>query len=280
MAIQLIIDWISVTSHNVYPLQSYATHPVLHDWENWKLCSGKNGYNEGCKHESGVSVYKNSQRPDMGYHMIYSGKTLGRIKKMYDVDAIEILAHHIDSGHNITRIDVAIDFLNTGVNVQHFVNAWDNGLVETRLRSASIVKSLTDDGYTFYVGSRKKRKKLVRIYNKGIESGTGLDWVRVELQLMGKPATQLSILMVRDPSIQNAILQAVKDVIHFPSVMVWRDAFSDTQRLKLVSESDRCGDTRKWLEKQVHPCLKREITLDVEWWIQFKMSLESKIGGM
>lgn len=272
--IQIIIDWISCTSHAVYPSQTYATHPALHDWENWKLTNGKNRYNQGSKHESGTIALKHSERPDMGTHVIYNGKTIQRILKMYDISAFDILTYHIGQGHNIARIDLAIDFKDTGVLVGDFVGAWKLGYIETRLRKANIVKSLDNEGYTLYIGSQVRRKKLVKIYNKGVESGAGGDWVRCEVQLMGKPATQVSKLITTDNDITTVILRAIKDVVNCPTIPVWRDAFSGREPIKLQSESDIAGNTRKWLETQVFVALKSEISLDVNWWIQYKMALE------
>lgn len=274
MATQLIIDWISVTSHAVYPSQTYATHPVLHDWENWRLVNGRNGYNQGSKHESGVIAYRNSERADMGTHVIYSGKTIQRVLKMYDISAFDLLSYHIENGHNIARIDLAIDFLDTGVTVGDFVGAWKLGYIKTRLRKANIVKSLDGEGYTLYIGSQQRRKKLVKVYNKGVESGLGGDWVRCEIQLMGKPATQVSKLITTEEDLVSVILRAIKDVVDCPTIPVWRDAFSGKEPIKLVSESDVAGNTRKWLEEQVFVALKSEIRLDWKWWVQYRMALE------
>jgi hypothetical protein len=276
LATQLIIDWISATSHKPGGQLHYIAHPALRDYDGWKVCSGANGYTHGSKHETGTRLYINYERNDMGKHIIYSGKAIGRIKEMFDISAFYLLRHHIESGHNIARIDIALDFLHTGVKVEDFVFAFDNKTITTRLRSATIVKSLTDAGYTFYLGSRKKRKKLVRIYDKGAETGTGLDWVRVELQLMGKPATQVGKMIATHSSMESVMLRAIKDVLDCPTILVWRDAFSGKEPIKLQSESDIAGDTREWLESQVFSSLKREISLDAKWWVKYKTALEGK----
>lgn len=274
MATRLLIDWVSATAHNPSLLFQYVTHPALHDWDLWQLCNPRNGYNMGAKHDTGTNVFKHTERPDMGKHVIYSGKTIQRIKDMYDVSAFDILKHHIENGHNIARIDLAIDFIETGVTVQKFIDAFEAGHITTRLRSANEVKSLTDKGHTLYIGSQKKRKKLVKIYDKGAETGTGIDWVRVEVQLMGKPATQVSKLVVTDTDIAEVMLRSIKDVLDCPTIRVWNEVFSRKEPIKLQSESDIAGNTREWLDRQVFPALRREISLDAEWWIQYKLGLE------
>lgn len=274
MATRLIIDWISATSHKMPRQFHYVAHPALKDYDDWKVCNGANGYTHGTKHHTGVKLYINYERPDMGRHIIYSGKTIQRIREMYDVSAFDILAHHIANGHNVARIDLAIDFIETGVTVEDFKQAFEQGHITTRLRSANIVKSLTDKGYTLYIGSQVRRKKLVKIYDKGAETGTGLDWIRVEVQLMGKPATQVSKQIVTDRDVADVMLRSIKDVLDCPTIRVWNEVFSRKEPIKLQSESDIAGNTREWLDKQVFPALRREISLDAEWWIQYKLGLE------
>lgn len=278
--IQLTIDWISATSHVQTETKEYTAHPALHDWENWQEVAGANGYTVGGKHQSGAKVYVNYQRRDMGKHIIYSGKVLQRINKMYDVDSFEILKHHIDSGHNITRIDVAVDFVGYGVKVQDFQNAFMQGHVITRLRSASMIRSLTDNGHTFYLGSRKKRKKLVRVYDKASEQGIDGDWIRVELQLMGRPATELAMRAIRDKSITSVLIGAIIGVADFHTIPVWDLMKHDQLAIKLGSISNDKGNTQKWLLEQCLPALAKEIAIDVKFWAQFTLHLNDLLESV
>lgn len=280
--VSLCIDWISTTSHDAVEKHVYSSYPLLHDWENWRECVARNGYTIGAKHVTGVTSFMNLDRLDMGIHTIYSGRALRRVSSMDGTSGFDILKHHVESGHNIARVDIALDFINHGLTVGDFVNQWENGSVVTRLRSANIVKSLDDDGYTLYLGSQKARKKLVRIYNKGAETNTGIDWIRVELQLMGKPATKLSRLWLESGDSHEFLLRGLKNVVDFPHLDIWRGVFDGVIPLSIGSQSSNKGDTRDWLLNKVVPSLAREIVLDTSFWVQFSYMARkevSRLGG-
>lgn len=267
--VSLTIDWISVTSHKPHEKMTYASYPELHDWENWTTCTPRNGYTVGARHTTGVSSYKNMNRHDMGIHTIYTSKSLQRIEQMNGTDGFEILKYHVENGHNIARVDIALDFKNFGLEVQDFVDQWYNGGCITKLRSATTVKSLDNKGYTLYIGSQKARKKLIRIYNKGAEQELDTDWLRVELQLMGKPATKLGLLWVESDNDEQFLLKGIKDVVHFPFIAEWGQVFNNLIPIRIGSQSNEKGDTRDWLLNQVIPSLAREIVLDASFWVQF-----------
>lgn len=269
------IDWISTTSHDKYDKDTFNVDKRLMDWNEWSLISGSNGYDIGAKHNpSGIKSYKSSSRKDMGTHTIYSGTTLKKLKRIYQMNSQDILKSHVESGHSITRIDLMIDFKECGLDVQMFQDAFLNGYADTRLRSASMIKNLTDKGHTFYIGSRKSRKKLVRIYDKSAELNIDGNWVRVELQLMGKPATQLSKEMMLRDSIEQTILEAIKGVINFPTIREWSHVFAYKRSIRLTGNTSQQSNTRKWLTEQVFTALAREISLDYQWWTQYKFSAE------
>jgi hypothetical protein len=271
------IDWISATAHSQLSDYRYASYPELHDWENWHDCTARNGYTLGARHFTGVTVNMNPDRLDMGVHTIYSGKALGRIRGVSGTNGYDILKHHVESGHNIARIDVALDFINCGLSVQDFVDEWESGRCKTRLRSANIVKSLVNDGYTLYIGSQRTRKKLVRIYDKGAETGTAAEWVRCELQLMGKPATTLSLGWLESGSSKDFLLRGILSVVDFPELKQWHDVFNGKESVKIGSESAQKGDTRLWLLNQVIPCLAKEILLTSQFWTQFKLMTDNEV---
>lgn len=256
---------------------TYPVHPALHDWENWDDASGRNGYTAGAKHQSGVMIYQNENRVDMGTHCVYSGKTLTRINQMYNVNSMDVLKHHIESGHNIARIDIALDFFGGSLTVEDFQQSFLRGEAITKLRSASVIKSLTDRGHTFYIGSKKRRKKLVRIYDKSAEQNWDFNCIRVEVQLMGKPATKTSIEAVRGESVGKVLLGSIKDVIDFPLITEWNTVMETSDSIQIGTEYEGVGDTKKWLEESVRMCLIRQAVLDLNWWTQYKLDIDTQV---
>ena len=271
MEILIRIDWISITDKRMKPFEVSA-HPCLAD-EDWSECAGKNGYNVGGKHITGVREYRNYSRSDMGCHVVYSSKSLDRIKEMKNISGTDVLIHHIRAGHNVARIDLAIDFINYGATVEAFTFAFTHGYVKTKLRKASIIRSLVSEGSTLYIGSMKKRKNLVRVYDKGAEQGSDDNWVRVELQVMGKKATGVGIKICNSENIKETIIGIILGVVDFPTVDVWKNLTRDTDKIQMSSIPKEQGDTEKWLMKQVVPALSRTIVLNMNFWIQFKMAL-------
>lgn len=281
MEILIRIDWISVTNKKPMLTQASA-HPSLLD-ANWQECAGKNGYNVGQKHITGVREYVNYNRSDMGRHTVYSSKSLDRIKEMKNISGTDVLIHHLNEGHSVARLDLAIDFIGYDSTVGHYVDAFKNNEVDTKLRTASIVRSLTNEGETLYLGSMKRRKNLIRVYNKGAEQGLDINWVRVELQIMGKKATSTGITISKSEDIKETIIGVIKGVADFKTVSAWNQLTNLTSSVRMSTMPKTQGDTEKWLMKQVIPALGRTIVLNIDFWIQFKFALdvemEKEAGG-
>jgi len=267
MAISLTIDWISCTAHESITDGEFMVFDDLQKWHEWELTRGGNGYDNGAKHKSGLRAYKSSTRNDMGQHYIYSGSTLSWIEKEYGKNGINVLLYHVKKKHNIARLDVAVDFKGQNIDVQSFVNAYNNGKCTTALKKASEIKSIGESGHTFYIGSTKKRKKLVRIYDKGAETGDNSDWIRVELQVMGKPATTLAKMISRGRDPKLAMIGAIKATVNFDGIPQWDKFCGMYHEVKIGSQSAKVSDPKEWLEKQVFPSLVK-VGIDDRRWLE------------
>jgi len=273
----LMLDWIAITDHINENKKNYSAHELLHDFHNWSSVNGQNGYSEGAKHPLGVRAYRNPLRPDMGTHVIYTGKAIQKMNEEYVMDGIDILRYHARAGHSVTRLDIAMDFKGHGLRVDDFKRAFMDGYAETRLKSASEIVNLTAMGHTFYIGSRKSKKKLIRIYDKGAEQKTNEDWLRIELQIMGKSATTLSQKMYESSDVKRVLLGAIRDVINFPTIVPYAEAMSDCDSVRLGSNSSTKGNTQKWLMEQCLPALAKQVVIDFEFWMQFKLALNARV---
>lgn len=273
----LSIDWISTTSKFKPLSKEYSSHPSLHDWENWNECNAKMGYTVGAKHTTGVTTFSNPNRVDMGQHTIYSGSSLKRVNEYNGTDSYDILEYHRQSLHSITRLDIAVDFFNYGLTVGDFEKCFLSGNAETKIKTATKVKSLTHAGHTLYIGSQKRKKKLVRVYDKAAEQGKKGDWIRVELQIMGKPATKASDVIVGSDSNGEGALSVLKGVIDFKSIDVWSDLMENMSKSEIGTVSGEQGDTRRWLIQQCVPALAREIVLDNIFWDEFVQAVNQRV---
>lgn len=70
-----------------------------------------------------------------------------------------------------------------------------------QLPNKQIQKTRTNSGHTIYVGASSS-DRMVRIYDKGAESGTGADWLRFEVQLRRESANQFFLLGCKDGSVE------------------------------------------------------------------------------
>lgn len=275
----LSIDWISVTSkRDVF--DGYTAHPSLHDWENWDYCTGVNGYTSGSKHATGVRTYSNENREDMGKHTVYSGSALKRVEEYSGCDPYEILRYHDGVRDNFSRVDFAVDFINKNVSVKDFEDELMAGRVSTRIKTVTKTESLSGDGYTLYLGSMKSKKKLVRVYNKASEQGMSGDWVRVETQIMGKPATEAVRLLCGASDVGGTFVGICNDVADWSSVGVWEELSENAKDAHIGSVSSEKGDTRQWLVNQCIPALAREVMLDSGFWVKFMGEFAVKLKEM
>lgn len=271
----LSIDWISCTRKKQTHRPTYTAHPSLHDWENWAECSALHGYTSGGKHTTGVRVFHSDKRVDMGYHIQYSGSALRRVEEYNGTTAMDVLDHHVDEKHHFSRLDIALDMINTGVVVDYFENAFLQQKAITRIKTAAKTQSLTHEGHTFYIGSQKRKKKLVRVYDKAAEQGLKGDWVRVETQIMGIPATVAAKTIHDSQSKQTAMAGVMKDICDFPTIVQWSEVMENIQAVEIGSISSEKGDTRKWLIEQCVPALAKELTLDSSFWGEFCDALKN-----
>lgn len=273
------IDWISATRKKTLEQyqMGYTAHPSLHDWENWEDDIAKLGYTSGSRHATGVRVYANDKRQDMGYHIVYSGEALRRVEDYAQILPHEILLYHVTQQHSIARLDIAIDFINTGLRVQDFINCYKRGDVQTRIKTVNVTQSLSSEGATLYIGSMKKRKKLIRIYNKAAEQNLSGDWTRLEAQIMGKPATKISKELCEGDDFKSVAIGAIKAIADYNGIPQWDEISRNVDVIDIGSISSEKGDTRKWLIDQCVPALAKELGLDSGFLDEFNEALRRKM---
>ena len=80
-----------------------------------------------------------------------------------------------------TRIDIAADDYSKSLSPDTIKQAYSEGLLHGA-RTCSEVRNWSDDGFTIYLGS-KKSDKLIRYYNKRVESKGEIDSYRFETVL-------------------------------------------------------------------------------------------------
>lgn len=183
----------------------------------------------------------------MGWNIVYSGKSLNHIAKSELISLNTIMKGYKMYNPNIPRIDFAIDVFNSGIKPEHYATLHTNGECSNKRSKGLFIKATNDVGSTFYLGSLKKRKKLLRIYDKGAEQGINKDWLRIELQLSnGLGTPYYNEYIENEWDLFEFAKSAIKGYCDFPNDDLWSYIFT-TENL-IINEVKKSNDGReKWL---------------------------------
>ena len=130
--------------------------------------------------------YKKSD--NMGVNFQVPSHSLELFLSVFGIDIDEpkalyrLMSILYDRGCQLSRIDLCYDDYEKRFKASYYIDKWIKGLFRTHFQQAIIYKNSSDDGNTFYLGSLKKRSKLLRIYDKYIESDGENDCVRYEFE--------------------------------------------------------------------------------------------------
>ncbi len=244
------IDWFSVTS----PTQQDEVSPRTIT-ETFVEKKGRLGYKVSRIFENGIVQLYSDDRPEV--HVIYSGSTLSKIAHLISIK--ELVQWHLVAGHRTSRIDTAVDVFDSGAEVQEFSKLWSRGNIKTHAKSAILISDPRNEtGDTFYVGSLKKRRKLLRIYDKAKEQKIDKDWLRFEMQWgagSGRNAAKQLAFSSHLPSTIKAQMLGFCDFRH----KVWKAVFAEIDKMKVSHDVPKgIPATIQWLYDSVVPALVRQ----------------------
>lgn len=222
---------------------------------------GRYGYKASRQFISGVVEYSSPVREEMGTHIVYSAKALRYLRDMGLSDA-DILRFHAEREHKITRIDIAVDVTDSGMDIAKLFREYEENKVKTRVRSKAtgIIKT-NGEMETMYVGSKKKRTKLIRIYNKAIEQGIDGDWIRIEYETRAQNATRAVMYIAKNGYSEASMKELIVGFCDFTDDEVWSSLF-DCEPMSIPTMIESDGNTVDWLMNSVAPSLAKEIIKD------------------
>jgi hypothetical protein len=179
-----------------------------------------------------------------------------------------------------TRMDIASDDYSKSLSPSVIRDAFESGL-NHGFRTASQIESWSDDGFTLYLGS-KKSDKLVRYYNKEVESGGEVPAYRFEVVYRDDYAvTFWKFLSLALSSNQENYLREEKDYLELLSYSLnaidfyslagdkdseklycswWLDfkqSFADLSSVRIVATRVKTAldNSIEWVHKQVETTL-------------------------
>lgn len=245
----ICIDWISITfkgdGQNVGKfLALYTPRSESHS------ATPRNGYTAATVSNSGVLCMWHDNYPEMGYHVIFDGTSLRYLFQHGGVHAEEILKASAHAGGSVTRLDLAEDAQNDGVNMQ---SIWDSCAKKQTAGTARKFARMNglDGGDTIYIGSRQS-ERFVRLYDKAAEMNLpGQDWKRLELELKGMMARAAVDALVHGQSLWSVFDMFIKDAVDIPENRHWRKFFTGRTVDGEMTKIQRVSDRETWIDTQV-----------------------------
>lgn len=177
----------------------------------------------------------------------------------------------------LSRIDLCYDDYDKKYRPMFYFDMWRSGRIRSNFENVQLIGTGKDAGNTLYLGSMKKRNKLLRIYDKDIESKGEKDCVRYEFELHAEKARDMAQYII-----DNGTLDFISYLRSWFEVLVehcnttnksmvstlseWIDYFSESVFcekivIPMYDEHDREKSITRFIDRQVLPSLKGYIAL-------------------
>lgn len=238
----------------------------MKDFNNpYTVVRANNGYTNARKYVSGAIVQWHPANPRMGIHCTYPAQSLAYAADNFGMSQAEILAELSQYGR-ISRIDVCLDIDGVDMDIHELHKQTLSGVVKTRAKQFGYVVSAEKGNEigaaTAYVGSMHKRKKLLRVYDKGRQLNLDDFKIRFELEQHGQLANETAAILRKNPDgIADNIAGLIKGYADF-SDTVAGFAFDGQTPIKASHPQYKKSDTAKWLIEVVAKTLAKEVNSD------------------
>jgi phage replication initiation protein len=215
-----------------------------------------NGYKQAYRAENGIVVQWNTDREEMGYHVVIAGSAIRYILSNYELDQKALIQTVIDAGGSITRLDIAKDVQGVNISIDEIYKALERGEHSGTARTFSQIHSL-NGGNTIYVGSRQS-EKFIRIYDKGAQQGAKQElWYRYELETKGMVARAVATLLCSNSNWNAAFTTIAIAMVNIPANRDYQAFFADKSAPIGIPKLEKKSDREKWIESQVTPAVAK-----------------------
>lgn len=268
--LECIFDWLEFTIHDLDEEKVIMQVLELNLADFIELPKGRYGY-KNQKVSGHISVLYNGTE-EMGVHVILSGKGCREYEAGNTL--LELLDQIMLYDGKCTRIDMAMDD-KTGslIPFDKIKEAVRNGYVCSRWKTSTeyIKRKLQDGeviGQTINVGSRKS-KMFMRIYDKAMEQGLDIPWIRIEMEIRDERAEALQNILLFEDKIGHVYAKIINNYIRFlkpnndsnrsrwPTAHWWENLIGEIDKISLTRrpEDRTVEDVRSWVKQQVGPSL-------------------------
>lgn len=219
------LDWLSFTDAGIYGITDVMN-------EIWAVPEGDNiapmrGYNRALKLRAG-RVDWHTDRASQRRLWTLTGSDLDKLEKL-DFSHAQLLTDVSRTlGANVTRLDFAADIKDAGAKPDDIERAWLAGEVKTNARRMQVIEARDRKGHgkgkTVYIGSRTS-SVFLRVYDKGAESKSGDDWLRVEVEAKSPISNKVCAAMA-ERGIARVGCALARGFVDVPLCEWWADLFS------------------------------------------------------
>jgi hypothetical protein len=253
-----IVDWLSVT------VKGDRKYPDDLPDGGIERKNGMLGYAVAIDTAFGAIMCFHPGRPDMGTHLVYSGKALRTMETDFGITPHGLVSWYQASGAQITRLDIAMD-VKDGFTAKDAIKRYENGECATRLKVADKVQSITGKGDTLYIG-RRGGEKMLRIYDKAAEQKVDGVWTRVEAELRGATARKVAEKLLERNKSYNFTSATIKGIADFPLWDEWLEALGGVS-WNVPTEERAGGNTEEWLLSKVAPAIAK-FSIEHDGWLE------------
>lgn len=258
------IDWISLSTDEIIP-----------DWFHGELeeleRSPNRNYDMAWSGETGAIKLLNTRDETWGTHWIISGAALGVIRGEGHDDSVIAKTVNSLSG-KVTRVDIAATVENSDGSELDLTPNWINelandGLMVSRLKLDNGVSFPDMDIGTCYIGSRKSRNRILRVYDKGIK----LDLEKYRMTRIELETRKNADVVVRALANSEDIGAIIRRYVDFPTVAQWVEVLGaesatmpqlQNGMTKQEKKSKEKADRWHWLMTSVAPALAKALYQD------------------
>lgn len=208
------------------------------------------------------TVHVNPKRRDQKIGVRFTGQELALYRDLGGKEA-QLCRFAHEAHAEPSRIDIAFDFFDYGIALDRISDDYKDGKVVARCRTMrKMSTTIRDDrnqqteAITLYFGSRTS-DTMVRMYDKGKERNTDLDWKRIEIECKGEVARAMLADMVRT-SVHEVGRTMLKN--YFPKMpyKFWRDAMKG-ESVELTQVKRKLTNRQAWIIEVVLPVLREEV---------------------
>lgn len=240
------IDWISIT----YPSTAEGLFPDDLT-TNASTSEPFNAYDTAQTYEDGRILCWHTKRPEMGQHLVMSGKTCSTLRSSLRA----IIEKAWSVGGKVARLDLALNDLCSRIHPEDSTGYITRGEYKCRAKEYPVRTDPRLAGYSQYAG-KMASEVHVCIYDKSAEQKEAGFHVRVEIRYKGKKADKAAKTYLQ----LNDCRPLIRGFLDFPTWEAWNNVFQEPPVNVPAEKHDT--DRVRWLLTQVASSIAKQIVIE------------------